>query len=206
MIFPKFWEIDSLFSFRNTKKKVKCTHQQTMDFFDYSQHLNRENILRIHWQHWLVVELITCLQPKDINQYYHSKCVVKGRGIIKTKWKLSVTTRKSVFITSGSFPSDTRLRALHPSDPIHENVPVALFLLTARITPATSWSEPKMIAPVKNKKMSKLWLPNSKAFFYGFWMSENWWIMQKKSKDWWLRWVKFHILIRWRKILALKIL
>lgn len=49
--------------------------------------------------------------------------------------------------TSGSFPSETRFRALQPSDPIHENVPVALFRRTARITSRTSWSEPKMIAP-----------------------------------------------------------
>lgn len=40
--------------------------------------------------------------------------------------------------TSASFPSDTSDRALHPSDPIHEKLPVALFLRTARITPATS--------------------------------------------------------------------
>jgi hypothetical protein len=51
--------------------------------------------------------------------------------------------------TSASFPSDTRLRALQPSDPIHEKAPVALFRRTARMTPATSWSEPKIMAPGK---------------------------------------------------------
>lgn len=56
--------------------------------------------------------------------------------------------------TSGSFPSDTKFLALHPSEPIHENIPVALFRRTARITSRTSWSEPKMIAPawITNKK------------------------------------------------------
>lgn len=44
-------------------------------------------------------------------------------------------------------PEDTRERADQPSDPIHEKLPVALFLLTALMTPATSWSEPKMMTP-----------------------------------------------------------
>lgn len=51
-------------------------------------------------------------------------------------------------ITSGSFPSDTRSRALQPSEPIHEKMPVALFRRTARITSRTSWSDPNIIAPV----------------------------------------------------------
>lgn len=61
-----------------------------------------------------------------------------------------------VYFTSGSFPSDTKLRALHPSEPIHENCPVALFRRTARITSRTSWSEPKMIAPKMDRKHCKI--------------------------------------------------
>lgn len=53
--------------------------------------------------------------------------------------------------TSGSLPSETRLRALQPSDPIHEKVPVALLRRTARITSRTSWSDPKIIAPERKK-------------------------------------------------------
>lgn len=41
-------------------------------------------------------------------------------------------------LTSGSLPSETKFRALHPSDPIHEKAPVALLRRTALITPATS--------------------------------------------------------------------
>lgn len=40
--------------------------------------------------------------------------------------------------TSGSFPSETKFRALQPSEPIHEKLPVALFRRTARITSRTS--------------------------------------------------------------------
>lgn len=50
-------------------------------------------------------------------------------------------------LTSGSLPSDTRFLADHPSEPIHENIPVALLRRTARITSRTSWSDPKIIAP-----------------------------------------------------------
>lgn len=42
------------------------------------------------------------------------------------------------YLTSGSLPSDTRLRALQPSEPIHEKAPVALLRRTARITSRTS--------------------------------------------------------------------
>jgi hypothetical protein len=52
------------------------------------------------------------------------------------------------------------LRALQPSDPIHEKLPVALFLRTARITPATSWSDPNIMAPAKQTTHSgwrKFW-------------------------------------------------
>lgn len=44
-------------------------------------------------------------------------------------------------------PSETKFLALHPSEPIQENTPVALLRRTARITSRTSWSEPKIIAP-----------------------------------------------------------
>lgn len=65
--------------------------------------------------------------------------------------KIKTNIRSS--FTSGSLPSDTRLRALQPSDPIHEKVPVALLRRTARITSRTSWSEPKIIAPKKKRKI-----------------------------------------------------
>ena len=49
--------------------------------------------------------------------------------------------------TSASLPSDTSVRPLQPSLPIQVKLLVKLFLLTARITPLTSWSEPKIITP-----------------------------------------------------------
>jgi len=49
--------------------------------------------------------------------------------------------------TSGSLPSLTNPLALQPSLPIQEKAPVALQRLTALMTPATSWSEPKIIQP-----------------------------------------------------------
>jgi len=49
--------------------------------------------------------------------------------------------------TSGSLPLLTNPLALQPSLPIHEKAPVALHRLTALMTPATSWSEPKMMQP-----------------------------------------------------------
>lgn len=51
-------------------------------------------------------------------------------------------------LTSGSLPSDTKLRALQPSEPIQEKAPVALLRRTARITSRTSWSDPNIMAPV----------------------------------------------------------
>lgn len=49
--------------------------------------------------------------------------------------------------TSGSLFADTMSLALHPSEPIHEKFPVALFRLTAFIKLTTSWSDPKIITP-----------------------------------------------------------
>lgn len=49
--------------------------------------------------------------------------------------------------TSGSLPSLTNPLALQPSLPIQEKAPVALQRLTALMTPATSWSEPKIMQP-----------------------------------------------------------
>lgn len=49
--------------------------------------------------------------------------------------------------TSGSLPLLTNPLALQPSLPIQEKAPVALHRLTALITPATSWSEPKIMQP-----------------------------------------------------------
>lgn len=50
--------------------------------------------------------------------------------------------------TSGSLPLLTNPLALQPSLPIQEKMPVALRRLTALMTPATSWSEPKIMQPV----------------------------------------------------------
>lgn len=49
--------------------------------------------------------------------------------------------------TSGSLPLLTNPLALQPSLPIQEKTPVALRRLTALMTPATSWSEPKIMQP-----------------------------------------------------------
>lgn len=57
------------------------------------------------------------------------------------------TGSRRLLRTSGSFPSETRDLALQPSEPIHEKLPVALHRRTARMTPATSWSDPKIMAP-----------------------------------------------------------
>ena len=52
-------------------------------------------------------------------------------------------------------PWDTKLLALHPSDPIQVKYPVALFLDTALISSATSWSDPYIITPRTLFWMSK---------------------------------------------------
>ncbi|KAK8383386.1 hypothetical protein O3P69_019045 [Scylla paramamosain] len=54
---------------------------------------------------------------------------------------------KCIQIKVAHSPEKTRDRANQPAEPIQEKLPVVLFLLTARITPATSWFEPKMITP-----------------------------------------------------------
>ncbi|KAG8284431.1 hypothetical protein J6590_102968 [Homalodisca vitripennis] len=56
--------------------------------------------------------------------------------------------------TSRSLPCYTRLGADHPSLPIQEKLPVALQRLTALINPATSWSDPKIMAPGTPKSLT----------------------------------------------------
>lgn len=57
--------------------------------------------------------------------------------------------------TSGSLPLLTNPLALQPSLPIQEKAPVALHRLTALMTPATSWSEPKIMQPTAIQELEQ---------------------------------------------------
>lgn len=121
------------------------THRQTKDYAGYFPQISWESIPRNPSPDSLVAARITSLRPICIRD-----TILITLLLATPKEEITSEKAGSRKLTSGSLPSDTKFRALHPSEPIHEKAPVALLRRTALITPATSWSDPKMMAPKTN--------------------------------------------------------
>ena len=177
MILPEFWKTRG--NNRKSEEMMESLssfpYQQTKGFLGCFERSDWENILRILLRDWLVAGWTRYLplrprflhrKMRKVNILETSTC--KRRtwillGFLKNAERLVINSHINFAILSlllsmdgpkgQLLPSETRARALQPSLPIQLNLPVTPWRLTARIRPATSWSEPKMITPESEKNI-----------------------------------------------------